>query len=502
MARRILAGAEADHQAEQDHGDGGGGQGGGEGGVARRGVDHRMGPAAGVFVVAEVQQQVPGVALAPAPDPGDRRVGGDGDIRRPEDHLGLGAEGAAGKKPADGAAAAADRPGHGAGIEFAVEPPRPGVPVERRLRRRLQRRDDGRVRRRLERLDPDQAEGIGLAPGADPLEDLRRHRQGRRLGDDHHVPRSGVRLERVDRHQRRDAADPLVEIVAADADRLGNPLAAAGDEAGDFLHPRSRGADDRDLAARHPVGEGQRHAVHDRGAAVGSHHEKAERPGLALEAGLLRDRHVVAEDHHVQPLAQGLAGLGRRERAGHGDQREVGAGRRPHRHADAARPPGGAVDGGGRRRFEQARRRGERRLGGLRAGAAHRDDEVAAVRGLALGRQHAGVRQDPLVGRGAHHQSRLLDPVHRRERPGEAHQRHRIEVEAPAHPVDDGRAQDAPTCSASAFTAASKTASGARTTPAPTCPTPGSRWAMPVLMTGASPVSRTRRTSIPVGTPA
>ena len=35
--------------------------------------------------------------------------------------------------------------------------------------------------------------------------------------------------------------------------------------------------------------------------------------------------------------------------------------------------------------------------------------------------------------------------------------------------------------------AAAKQASGARAIPAPICPMPGSRWAMPVLMTGADP---------------
>ena len=37
--------------------------------------------------------------------------------------------------------------------------------------------------------------------------------------------------------------------------------------------------------------------------------------------------------------------------------------------------------------------------------------------------------------------------------------------------------------------------------PAPIWPMPASRWAMPVLMTGAMPVSTTSRASIPVGVP-
>src|SRR3990170_365035 len=55
--------------------------------------------------------------------------------------------------------------------------------------------------------------------------------------------------------------------------------------------------------------------------------------------------------------------------------------------------------------------------------------------------------------------------------------------------------------SANATSACSKTASGGRTSPAPTWPTPGSRWAMPVLMRGRRPSSTTLRMSIPVGVP-
>src|SRR5262249_24088129 len=50
--------------------------------------------------------------------------------------------------------------------------------------------------------------------------------------------------------------------------------------------------------------------------------------------------------------------------------------------------------------------------------------------------------------------------------------------------------------------AASKQGRGARAMPAPICPTPASRWAMPVLITGATPLSTTRRRSMPVGVPA
>src|SRR5262249_8125783 len=64
------------------------------------------------------------------------------------------------------------------------------------------------------------------------------------------------------------------------------------------------------------------------------------------------------------------------------------------------------------------------------------------------------------------------------------------------------RPPPAPSSVARARKAAAKHWRGARAMPAPICPIPGSRWAIPVLITGATPLSTTRRTSIPVGVPA
>src|SRR4029453_6488807 len=52
-----------------------------------------------------------------------------------------------------------------------------------------------------------------------------------------------------------------------------------------------------------------------------------------------------------------------------------------------------------------------------------------------------------------------------------------------------------------ASTAAVKRAIAGRTSPAPTCPVPATRPAMPVLMIGAMPGRTTERTSMPNGTP-
>ena len=93
---------------------------------------------------------------------------------------------------------------------------------------------------------------------------------GRRIG-----------IEQIDRHQRGDAADLLLEVAPADADRVRNALAGLRDQAGHFLHAGAGRADDADVAARDDVGEGERRAADDRGAAVRPHDEAAERARLA-----------------------------------------------------------------------------------------------------------------------------------------------------------------------------------------------------------------------------
>ena len=60
---------------------------------------------------------------------------------------------------------------------------------------------------------------------------------------------------------------------------------------------------------------------------------------LALQRHFLGERHVVAEDHHVETRAQRLARLGGGVVAGHGDEREVASGLRAQRGAQGAGVP-------------------------------------------------------------------------------------------------------------------------------------------------------------------
>src|SRR5262249_3621497 len=106
-------------------------------------------------------------------------------------------------------------------------------------------------------------------------------------------------------------------------------------------------------------------------------------------------------------------------------------------------------------------------------------------------RQHQPMAGGDEVDEGRQAQAERVEPLTRR-----AHAVVRAKGVAA-----DGDDDDAHTLSASASTACSKQASGARATPAPIWPVPARRPAMPVLINGVMPVSTTGRTSMPVGAP-
>ena len=86
------------------------------------------------------------------------------------------------------------------------------------------------------------------------------------------VPRIGG--QRGEPLQHRDAADLFLQVAAAGAERLRDAAAQVVDAAGHFLQPGARRRDEADVAAPHDVGKAERHAVDDRRAAIGPHHQQ------------------------------------------------------------------------------------------------------------------------------------------------------------------------------------------------------------------------------------
>ena len=163
-----------------------------------------------------------------------------------------------------------------------------------------------------------------FARSAGRVLDLARDRRCGRLGDQHDHARGRVGGQRGQPLQHRDAADLFLQIAAAGAQRLRDAAAQVVDAAGDLLQPGARCGDETDVAAPHDVGEAERHAVDDRGAAIGAHHQQVLGARHRLDRALFVDRHVVGEQHHVQAERERLHRLGGGVVAGHRDQREVG----------------------------------------------------------------------------------------------------------------------------------------------------------------------------------
>ncbi len=135
--------------------------------------------------------------------------------------------------------------------------------------------------------------------------------------------RARVCGEPLETGQHHRPADSLVEVAAADADRLGHPRPQPVDQAADLLEPRPGRADEADRAASDDVREPQRDAVEDRRPAIGPHHQESLAPGDRLELDLVLDRHVVAEQEDVHPMLERLERLGRGVGPGCRDQRQI-----------------------------------------------------------------------------------------------------------------------------------------------------------------------------------
>ena len=225
-----------------------------------------------------------------------------------EDHLRFGAQRAAGEQSATRCPpCAALQRGRGVAELTAERSPPPA-----HFGGCLQRRGKTRIRRQIRRCAAPMkhtVKGLRLLPtrASTPWRQPRAAAWRSARCD-----RSRDRLERVDRRQRRDAADLRLQIPPADADCVRHAAAAARDQARDFLHAGTGRADDADAAARHRIGKCDRHAADDGGPAVRSHHQQPASRASRFSASSSAIDDVVAEHHDMQARAQRLARFARR----------------------------------------------------------------------------------------------------------------------------------------------------------------------------------------------
>ena len=172
----------------------------------------------------------------------------------------------------------------------------------------------------------------GLAHGGGALQEAPRHGRIRRLRDQHDDGCGWVAPEQGHPVEHRAPADRRGQISSPGAERMRNAAAQAVDDRDHLLEPGPRRRHDSDRSPPDPIGKPERGPSHERGPAVRAHAEKPPRPGGLFEPHFVLHGHVVAEQHHVQPGVQRLAGNAGSEPPRNGDEREI----RPRKQARRA----------------------------------------------------------------------------------------------------------------------------------------------------------------------
>ncbi len=198
---------------------------------------------------------------------------------------------------------------------------------------------------------------------------------------------------------------------------------------GDRLQAGAGGSHATDSTARDYVGEAEPETIQVRRAAVRAHAEQAAADGKALEFDLVVEGDVVAEEEHVQTVAQGRHRFECGVCAGHRYEREVGVRELPERRLEGP----GADSAGGLTRatllVEERFCRCQGRFGGrlrLRVDGEH---QIAGRCISGAGRGEARRREEFAVRRGAHQRGGLAHPGPLIQRCRQLHEHHGVLIE-------------------------------------------------------------------------
>src|ERR1051326_3876779 len=116
----------------------------------------------------------------------------------------------------------------------------------------------------------------------------------------HDLPRCRVRRKTLECEQHHRPADALIEVSAADTDRLGYSFTTGIDQAGHLLQAGTGGADPSNASRAHGVSKPERQPTDYGGAAIRAHQQSTFAPRKLLQLHLVLDRDVVAEQEHVE----------------------------------------------------------------------------------------------------------------------------------------------------------------------------------------------------------
>ena len=136
-----------------------------------------------------------------------------------------------------------------------------------------------------------------------------------------------VPLQRVNRRAGHLTADLGGQVVAAESDDLADADAPPIEQRHRLLRTRPRCGHHTHRARRDRVGKAEARAAQHRRAGARTHEQQSSSGGVTLERYLLRHRHVVAEQQHMQSVRQSLIRGQRRIVTRHGDDGDIRGGR-------------------------------------------------------------------------------------------------------------------------------------------------------------------------------
>ena len=366
-------------------------------------------------------------------------IRGDVEARRRKHRAGLGREGTAAEQSPQRATPRREprrcAPRHRTRVVFRRDRTS-GRVLDRILQRRRQQRSP---RRHLGAVRAEHHGGTRLPGGGEPFEDRARGPRTGGLGHEDQVVGAVVRCKEIDGVEGARTAHRIREVATADPDPVRDAGPGARQQHRDLLQPGARGRDDPHAPPRNDVRERERRPGDVGGAAVGPHHQQPERMRTLLEHTLRFERHVVAEQHHVQPAIESPPRLPGRVDAGGRDEGQVRVRDCVEGAVEGAGPPVSVLDRRGLP-FQGASCVREGALGRRGIRGPDGDEEIVRSRRLAARGEQSGLAHDLQVRGRADHRHPVLDPRQRRKLRRELHQRHRIEVEAGPHLVDHHRA--------------------------------------------------------------
>ena len=153
----------------------------------------------------------------------------------------------------------------------------------------------------------------------------------RRLGDDNEHLDAVIAFHGIDHVHHGDAADFCVQVTTTNTDGIGHAFSQTVNDGGQLLNAGAGCTDNADGARVNLVGKGNRYTLDDAGTAVRTHHRQTLGMCLFLQCLLILDGDVVTEHKHIHAQIQGTISFQCRISTRNRDNSQIGIRQLPQR---------------------------------------------------------------------------------------------------------------------------------------------------------------------------